>query len=706
MSAACRALAVATACFALLALLPRVFGDEGMWLFNNPPTKYLKDKYGFDATEKWLDHLRRSSVRFNNGGSGSFVSPDGLVMTNHHVGAECLQHLSTKEHNYYRDGFHARTREQEHKCDALELNVLEDIEDVTARVKAAVKPDMSPDTAFLARRAVMNEIEQESFKKTGLRSNVITLYQGGLYQLYRYKRYTDVRVVFAPEQQIAFYGGDPDNFEYPRYDLDVCFFRVYEDGKPAKTENYLKWSKKGALDNELVFVSGNPGRTNRMNAIAELAYLRDTGYPYVLQRLNRLEVMLLAFSGRSAANMQEAEEDLFSVQNSRKARIGGLAALLDPVLMARKREQEHRLREAAEKDPKLAGARSAWDRIAGAQKVRAEHIRKYTLLEAGAGFNSELFQLARTLVRAAEELPKPNNERLREFVESNLPSVKLHLFSPAPIYANYEIAKLTDSLTFLTTQLGYDDELVQKVLAGKSPHERATELVNGCKLFDPRDPKSEAAVEVRKKLFEGGRKALDAAGDPMIALAQLVDPPSRAERKVMETQVEEVDRQAYADIAKVKFAVEGTNTYPDATFTLRLSFGVVKGYEENGKHVPFETTFAGLYRRAEEMKYRPPAFNLPGRWLEAKDKLDLQTPFNFVCTADIIGGNSGSPVVNRDGELVGLIFDGNIQSLALDFAYTDVQARALAVHSRGIVEALRKVYDANELADELTGAKR
>jgi hypothetical protein len=704
MSAACRALAVATACFALLALLPSVFGDEGMWLFNNPPTKYLKDKYNFDATKKWLDDLQRASVRFNNGGSGSFVSPDGLVMTNHHVGADCLQHLSDEHHNYYRDGFHARTRAEEKRCKALELNVLMDIEDVTARVKAAVKPGMPPDKAFAARRAVMNEIEQESFKKTGLRSNVITLYQGGLYQLYRYKQYTDVRVVFAPEQQIAFYGGDPDNFEYPRYDLDTCFFRVYEDGKPARTENHLKWSKKGALDNELVFVSGNPGRTNRIDTLAELAYLRDTGYPYVLQRLNRLEVMLLAFSGRSAANAQEASEDLFSVQNSRKARIGGLAALLDPALMSRKREQEHRLREAAEKDPNLEDARTAWERIAGAQKVRAEHIHKYTLLEAGAGFNSELFQLARTLVRAAEELPKPNSERLREFVDSNLTSLKLHLFSAAPIYPDFEIAKLTDSLTFLTTQLGYNNELVQKVLAGKSPVERAKELVQGTRLFDAKDP--EAGVAVRKKLFEGGQKALDAAGDPMIALAQLVDPEARAERKVIETKVEEVDRQAYAEIAKVKFAVEGTNTYPDATFTLRLSFGVVKGYEENGKHIPFETTFAGLYRRAKEMNYRPPAFNLPKRWLEAKDKLDLETPLNFVCTADIIGGNSGSPVVNRDNEVVGLIFDGNIQSLALDFIYTDTQARALAVHSRGIIEALRKVYDANELADELTGVKR
>jgi hypothetical protein len=696
MSAAYRAVVVVAACFTLLSLVPSVFGDEGMWLFNNPPTKYLKEKYGFDVTKKWLDHVQKSSVRFNNGGSGSFVSPDGLVMTNHHVGADCLQKMGDEKHNYYRDGFHARTQAEEKRCHDLELNVLMDIEDVTDRVNAAVKPDLPPDKAFAARRGIMAEIEQESLKATGLRSDVVTLYQGGKYHLYRYKQYTDVRIVFAPEQQIAFYGGDPDNFEYPRYDLDVCFFRVYEGDKPAKIEHYLKWSKEGATKDELIFVSGHPGRTDRMNTLAELEYLRDTGFPFLLQRLNRWEVLLLAFSGRSEENARQAKEFLFSVQNSRKARVGGLAGLLDPALMDRKRDQERNLRLAADRDDKLKAARTAWDRIAEAQKVRAAHIRKYTVLEGGAGFNNELFTIARTLVRAAEELPRPNTDRLREFRESNLKSLKLQLFSEEPLYDGYEIVKLADALTFLTAQLGHGNELVQKVLAGKSPQERAVELVKGTKLKD---------VELRKKLFDGGKPAVDAADDAMIALAKLVDAESRAERKVMETQVEEVQRQAYADIAKVKFAVEGTDTYPDATFTLRLSFGVVKGYEENGKPVPFETTFAGLYERWEEMKKRPP-FDLPEDWVKAREKLDLKTPLNFVCTADIIGGNSGSPVINRDAEVVGLIFDGNIQSLVLDFAYSEAQARAVSVHSRGIVEALRKVYDAGPLADELTGSNR
>jgi hypothetical protein len=680
----------------LLAAVPAVFGDEGMWLFTNPPREHLKKRYDFDITSEWLEHVQKSSVRFNSGGSGSFVSADGLVMTNHHVGADCLQKMGDEKHNYYRDGFHARTQADERKCDDLELNVLISIEDVTERVKAAVKPDMAPDKAFAARRAVMAEIEKESLDKTKLRSDVVTLYQGGQYHLYRFKKYTDVRLVFAPEQQIAFYGGDPDNFEYPRYDLDMCFFRVYEDGKPAKIEHYLKWSKDGAKKDELIFVSGHPGRTDRLATLAELDYLRDTGFPFLLQRLNRWEVLLMAFSGRSEENARQAKELLFGVQNSRKARVGGLAALLDPALMARKKEQEKTYRAKANDDEALKDARTAWDRIAKAQQIRAANIRKYTLLEGAVGFNSELFGLARTLLRAAEELPKPSNQRLREFRDSNLESLQFQLFSPAPIYDNYERVKLADALTFLAGELGYDNELVRNVLAGKSPSERAYELIKGTKLKD---------VALRKRLYEGCEKGNLNVDDPMIALAKLVDPEARAVRKVMETDVEEVQRQAYGDIAKVKFALEGTSTYPDATFTLRLAFGQVKGYEENGKQVPFETTFAGLYQRAEEMKNRPP-FDMPPRWVEKKDKLNLKTALNFVCTADIIGGNSGSPVINQRAEVVGLIFDGNIQSLILDFAYSDDQARAVSVHSAGIVEALRKVYDADELADELTGRKK
>ncbi|MSR31653.1 MAG: S46 family peptidase [Gemmataceae bacterium] len=678
---------------ALAGFLSPIRADEGMWLFNNPPKSQLKSKYGFEVAPAWLDHLQKSSVRFNSGGSGSFVSADGLVMTNHHVASDALQRMGTKDRNYYRDGFHAKTRAEEFKCEAMELNVLMSIEDVTERVNGAVKAEMKAAEAFAARRAVMAEIEKESSEKTSLRSDVIAFYQGAVYHLYRFKKYTDVRLVFAPEQQIAFYGGDPDNFEYPRFDLDFTFFRVYENNKPARVEHFLKWSKEGAKEGELVFVSGHPGRTNRLNSVAELNYFRDTGYPFLLQRLNRWEVLLNAFSGRSEENARQAKEFLFSVQNSRKARVGGLAGLMDPEMMGKKEAFDARLKEAAAKDEKLKEARGAWAAIEKAEKVRAQLIRPYTVLEGGAGFNSDLFGIARTLVRASEEKPKKNQDRLREFRDSALESLELQLFSEEPVYDEYEIIKLADGLTFLAAELGYKNPVVVRALAGKSPQLRAAELVLNSKLKD---------VGERKKLYRDGAKAILASKDPMIALAKSVDAAARQIRKRMELEVEEPKRQAYSEIAKVRFALEGINAYPDATFTLRLAYGVVKGYEENGKKIPAETDFAGLYERAAEHLNKPP-FDLPPRWVEKKSKLDLKTPFNFVCTADIIGGNSGSPVVNRNAEVVGLIFDGNIQSLVLDFAFTEEQGRAVSVHSKGMIEGLRKIYEAHNVADELEG---
>lgn len=674
------------ASFALNAL-----ADEGMWLFNAPPRKLLKEKHNFDATDAWLEHVQKSSVRFNSGGSGEFVSEDGLVMSNHHVGADALQKFGDKDHNYLRDGFYARTREEEKRCLDLELNVLMSIEDVTERVNAAVKPDAPPAEAFTARRAVMAAIEKESLDKTGLRSDVITLYQGGAYHLYRFKKYTDVRLVFAPEQQIAFYGGDPDNFEYPRYDLDICFFRAYENGQPAKLQHYLKWSKAGAADGELIFVSGHPGRTSRLFTVTELEYTRDVRLPYALERLHDLEVLLTAYSARSEENARRAKEDLFGVQNSRKVYDGELAGMLDPHFLDRNKTNESRLRQLAQERADLKAAVSAWQRIDDAQALIKANAKKYNMIEVGHGFGAHLFNIARTILRAAEERPKPNAERLREFGEAGRESLEFQLFSEEPIYDDLEQLRLANGFTALTKHLGYSNELVQKILAGKSPRQRATELVTGTKL---------KSVEVRKKLYEGGQAAVDAAHDPMIELARLVDAEARAVRKIIETQ-DEAKKQAHAQIAKVRFALEGTGNYPDATFTLRLAFGLVKGYEENGAHVPFQTTFSGLYARAAEQKNKPP-FDLPPRWVERKDKLDLNTPFNFVSTADIIGGNSGSPVINRNAELVGIIFDGNIQSLTADLLYSDEQSRALAVHSQGILEALRKVYDATALADELT----
>jgi len=468
---------------------------------------------------------------------------------------------------------------------------------------------------------------------------------------------------------------------------------VYENDKPAEIKHFLKWSANGCADGELTFVSGHPGRTNRLATVAELEYTRDIGYPYLMQRLYRMEVLLNAFSARSEENARQAKELLFSVQNSRKARLGGLGGLMDPAVMARKRAEEAKLREAAEKDPKLADAKGAWDKVAEVYKTRAKILKRHGMLEGGAAFASDLFGIARTLVRSAQERDKPQAERLREFIDSNKQPLELQLFSEEPIYEGFEILRLADSLASLSEQLGHDDPLVLKVLAGKSPVDRAAELVNGSKLKD---------VATRKKLYEDGLPAVTASKDPMIELALLVDPESRELRKVMENEVEEPQRQAYAQIAKVKFALEGTSTYPDATFTLRLSYGPVKGYQEAGKKVAPITTVGGLYERSKGQNNKAP-FDLPPLWAKKKDSINLDTPFNFVSTADIIGGNSGSPVVNKAGEVVGLIFDGNIQSLVLDFAYSDEQARAVSVCSQVITEALRKVYDASPLADELQG---
>lgn len=668
--------------------------DEGMWLFNDPPRKLLKERYGFDITDAWLEHVQKSSVRFNSGGSGSFVSADGLIMSNHHVGADALQKLSDKEHDYLKEGFYARTPAEEKPAKDLELNVLMSIEDVTARVNAAVKPDMSDQDAFLARRGIIAEIEKESMDKTGMRSDVVTLYQGGQYHLYRFKRYTDVRVVFAPEQQIAFFGGDPDNFEYPRYDLDVCFFRAYENGKPAKVENYLKWSEQGARDNDLVFVSGHPGRTSRLLTMEELQYMRDTQLPNTLNRLYRLEVLLGAYSERNPENERRAKDDLFGVKNSRKALKGRQAGLLDPEIMQTKAAKEKKLREAVTGNADFKNAEGAWERIAAAQKVIKQNAQRYNLLEAGSAFNSELFGIARTLLRAAEERPKPNRDRLREFGESGRQSLELELFSEKPIYEDLEELKLADSLTYLAGELGAGNEIVQKVLLGKSPRERATELVQKTKVNE---------ISFRKKLYEGGASAVESVKDPMIELARLVDDEARALRKIIEAQ-SEAKQQAHAQIAKARFAMEGTSNYPDATFTLRLSFGAIKGYQESGKRIPPFTTFAGMYDHAKEHEFKPP-YDLPKIWLDRKSRLDLKTQLNQVCTADIIGGNSGSPVIDRKGEIVGLIFDGNIQSLVWDVVYTDEQGRAVSVDSRGILESLREVYSARRVADELARRK-
>lgn len=660
-----------------------------MWLFNKPPVRQVKEKHGFEITPEWLEHLQKSSVRFGNGGSGSFVSAQGLILTNHHVGAGMIEKLSTTERDLLKDGFHAKEPGDELKCPDLELNVLMGIEDVSERVNAAVKAGQSAEEAAAARRAVIAAIEKESLDATGLRSDVVTLFQGGAYHLYRYQRYTDVRLVFAPDARAAAFGGDPDNFEFPRYCLDYAFFRAYENGEPAKTPHFLKWKSAGAEEGELVFTSGHPGRTNRSVTFAQLQSIRDEGFPQRLEQLYRSEALHRAWSDRDPENARRAKGAIVGIQNGRKAIQARLNGLLDPQLMKHQAEEESRLRAAFRAREEWRKADAAFDQIARAEAEERSFSTRLRMLEGAEGFATGLFGIARTLLRAAEESEKPDGERLRGFQESSRVSLELDLFSDEPVYKDLEALRLENSLTVLCAKLGADDPTVVAVLDGKSPRERAAEWIGGTGLDE---------VAARRKLYEGGKQAVLASRDPMIVLARKIDAEARELRAKAEA-LDEVIAQAHREISQARYALEGDSIYPDATFSLRLSFGVVKSYHDR-LPVPAMTDFQGLDERRRKQGAIPP-FDLSEVWKERAAGLDPKTPLNFVSTNDITGGNSGSPVVNRQGELVGLIFDTNAPGLVSDFAYTEAQGRAVSVHPAAIVESMRVIYRAERVLAEL-----
>jgi len=668
----------------LAGCLPTVRSDEGMWLFNDLPLELLKQKYGFEPSQAWAEHVMKSCVRFNVGGSGSFISSTGLVLTNHHVGSDALFKLSTPERNIMEAGFLAKRFDAELKTPDLELNQLVVIKDVTVEVQGSVTSEMTTAQAVAARRAVIAKIEKAALDETGLKSSVTTLYGGGRYHLYQYKKYTDVRLVWAPETAIAFFGGDADNFGYPRFCLDACIFRVYENEKPAKIEHFLKWSQNGPAENDVAFVSGHPGRTSRIFTMDALKYQRDENIPSILTSLRRQEILLQQYGLRSTENARRARDDLFGVQNSRKARLGMLGGLQDPQVLAEKATAEKAMLDAVNADEKLRPLASAWQSIAETTKQRSE------MLDKGVAVNSTLFGIGLQLVQMVEEDQKSSGERLPEFSDAGRESLLQQLYSEAPIYGDLDQVLLADSISKTLEQRGFDDPLCQEILAGKNPADRAAELINGTEL---------ASVENRKKVASGGIDAINSSNDPMIRLARIINPEVRRLRAITD-QLDEQDKQAYAKIAEAKFATEGTSNYPDATFTLRLAFGPVRGYEQDGQQVPAWTTLGGAFEH--EQKHAGQAdYVLPESWKKAEPSLVKSTPFNFVSTADIIGGNSGSPVVNKAGELVGLIFDGNIQSLPGNFVYTDKQSRSVSVHSSALREALQVVYGADRLVKEL-----
>jgi len=679
-------------CLALVGL--PATADEGMWTLDNPPIAQLQSKYGFVPDQGWLERVRLAAVRFNDGGSGAFVSPRGLVLTNHHVARGQLQKLSTKEKDLVAQGFLATTWQEEVPCPDLELNVLMSMENVTARIAAAVTPSMSEKQAMDARKAAIAAIERESLAATGLRSDVVTLYAGGEYWLYRYKTYTDIRLVFAPEEQIAFFGGDPDNFTYPRWNLDMALFRVWENGAPIQSPSWLRWNPAGAQEGELVFVLGHPGSTNRLHTLAQLEVQRDVIYPQTLAMMKRMLAVCESYAARGPEQRRQALGMIFGLENGIKARTGELEGLKNSAIMAKKAAEEAEFRQrvnANEQWRKEYG--SAWDDIAAAQANAA--TRRTELLHARLGGRS-LPRLAQTLVRYVAEVGKPDSERLEEFRESQLESLRFRMLSPAPIYPDLEELLLADALQQSLEALGAGHPFVQAALAGSSPQQVAREAVQGTKLVDP---------AVRRQLLEGGAAAVEASADPMIALARRVDPYLRQLRQWEEEFVESVEKAAGEKLAKARFAVYGKSLPPDATFTLRLSYGTVKGYPYNGTQAPPWTTLYGLYDRTHSFQGRPP-FHLPQRWAQPPVGVDLATRVNFVSTNDIIGGNSGSPVINRAGELVGLIFDGNIESLVGRFVYDDATNRAVSVHTTFMTEALAKVYKATALVAELGGPQQ
>jgi len=689
-----RALALPLILALILTLVPPSRADEGMWLFNQPPKDVLQKKYGFAVTPEFMEHLRLASISFG-GASGSFISPDGLVLTNHHVGRGAVQNLSTKDRDLMKTGFCARTRAEELKVPGMELRVLQEIEDVTGRVLGAEKPGMTPAGAADARGGVIAALEKETLDKSGLRGVVVTLYSGGMYHLYKYRIHNDVRLVFAPEYLIAFFGGDPDNFTYPRYDLDITLFRIYENGAPYKSTQYIKWAPAGVKEGDLVLCSGHPGSTGRLLTMAQLEFLRDTSYPFAIANNARRQAFMHEYAKRGEEQKRVAQRNLFGIENSLKAITGYQSGLLDARLMAKKAQEEQAFRAELAKTPELEKEfGTAWDEIAKAEKSYADIFKPLTFFERANGFYTTYFGIARNLVRLAMEKPKPNAERLREFRDAALPSLERGLLSPAPIYDEFEIVKLSDSLSQLKEGLGETPE-VRWILGDRSPREVAAELVGGTKLKD---------LEFRKALMAGGLDAVYQSPDPMIKLALLVDPVARGLRARYDKEVEAIETQNGARIAQVMFKLKGTFIPPDATGTLRLSFGAVRSYVENGKKIPFQTTFAGLYEKSAKAGNKDP-YELPESFLKKKAAVRMSTPINFVSTADSIGGNSGSPLVNRKGEFVGVLFDGNIQSLPTRFVYEDTIARSVMVSGAGIIEALLKIYDAAPLVDEILGRR-
>ncbi len=682
------------ACVAVLVLLPAVRADEGMWTIDNFPSADVADKYGVAVTDAWLRSAQLSTTRLENGCTGSFASPDGLILTNNHCTWGCIRNLSTDQRNLSDEGFYARSADEELRCPGQQVSVLvafrevtDEVADATAGLPAAAAND--------ARKAALTRLEAACEKASGgeRRCEAVTLYDGGQYFIYEYRRYNDVRLVFAPELAVAAFGGDPDNFNFPRWCLDMSFLRAYEDGKPARTPNYLTWRGAGPRSGDPVFVTGHPGSTDRQLTMAQLDFLRDVVYPTWLIRYSELRGRMLAWGDTSDAAARAVQQRILGIENGIKVRRNQLKALLNDEMMGQKAAQERELREAVAADRRLADRYgSAWSMIEDAMEVQRNMYEEHLFIEDAAAFNGDLFDYARDIVRGTAEREKPNEERLREYTEAALPRIESQLLADRPFDAGYEKLTLQYSLEKLREYLGPDSPYVRMVLGKASPERLAARLVEGSRLDE---------VEYRRELWEGGATAVKASDDPMIKLALAIDDEARALRERFENEVEAPVRRGEEMIADARFRIYGTNTYPDATFTLRVTYGAVEGWTEKGELVEPFTHTERLFERATG----EPPFALPESWHEAREALDPSTPFNFVATTDITGGNSGSPVIAADGALVGIAFDGNIHSIAGAYWFDPAVNRTVAVDAAIMLEALDKVYGAQRLLDELTVAE-
>jgi hypothetical protein len=686
---------LATVAFALLTLLTplAVRADEGMWTFDHPPLEAMQKAYGFTPSIEWRMHVMHSCVNFG-GGSGAFVSADGLVLTNHHVALNQLQKMSSAEHDYQHDGFFARTHAEEMPCPDLELKVLQSMSDITADVQAAIDPKAPPVQQNVQRKAAIAKLQAAASKRTGLKMEPVTLYQGGEEWLYGYRTYKDVRLVCAPEEREAFFGGDLDNFSFPRHDLDFAFFRVYENGAPLHSTDFLAWSLSGPKANDLAIVVGHPGRTNRQRTVTQLEYERDVQRPLAIRLQEQRVDALHTFAKSGTEQARQASGLLRGLENNLKRERGFLELLRDPSYLAAYAARERTLRATVAADTKLAAYSDAWTHIDGVQALNRTLGRSRQLHEFGRV--SRLADIATGIVRMTSEMAKPNEQRFREYQDSNLNTQRFQLLSPAPIHTDLEEMLLAQRFQTWADSLGTDDAFAKTSLNGADAKSAAHSLFVGTTLMD---------VNARKALLDGGPAAIAASKDPMIVWARAIDAPYRAERKRFEDEIESVETLEGARIARARFALSGHDLYPDATGTLRLSYGRNAGYAQLNSMVPWHTTFYGLFNRANGFDFQSP-YDLPKRMRDAEKSIDLSTSLDFVNTCDIIGGNSGSPVIDRDGRYVGLVFDGNIQSFLWTFGYSDAQARCVNVDSRAILMVLRKVYDMQALADELTAAAK